>query len=418
MASTTTSMEHSADEAGGEAVFTSDGLPTLAAPLPPPPLPSVGGVGPGVLTTSAAAAVDDDAVIEEESDPRAAFEAFTETRGGWAASSAAPSIGEPSAWEDPRRRLFRLKSEIDEVEATLAGEKGAGGGEDDENLRAAAAELRSRLDALGMADLASVATMLRGRQEDLSGVIARDLERFGAAREEGGLAMAMDGMSLKGESKEESKTPGDGRIVYELYRDSASAVVASGASAVPREAMLEERLRRLELVVGTAITEGDKKSVMDRIEEAERLAGEVDARRIEKLAAKAKVVRADLEAAARARSKLASKSSSGDARAGGQKQEDSRTIAALHDQMTELEGISAHLPALAVRLLELSNLHSNAAEFASRLEAAEGAVNRSEVVLTSVEGVLKKMEGGWKENMESVEKNVERLDKILSKSAP
>lgn len=413
-------MEHSADEAGGEAVFTSDGLPTLAAPLPPPPLPSIGGVGPGV--PAAAAAAGDDRVIEEESDPRAAFEAFSETRGGWDASSAIPppSGGKPSAWEDPRRRLFRLRSEMDELEATLAGEKGgdegARQGEEDENLRAMAAELRSRLDALGMADSASVAAMLRGRQEDLSGVIARDLERFGAAREEGGLARAMEDMSLKGESKDGSKTPGDGRIVYELYRDSAAAV-KSTASTIPREAMLEERLRRLELAVG-ATADGDAKSVMDRIEEAERLAGEVDARRIEKLAAKAKVVRADLEAAARARAKLASKSSSGDARAGGQKQEDARTISALHDQMTELEGISAHLPALAVRLLELSNLHASAAEFASRLEAAEGAVNRSEVVLTSVEGVLKKMEGGWKENMESVERNVERLDEILSKSAP
>ncbi|KAL7525721.1 hypothetical protein ACHAXR_001129, partial [Thalassiosira sp. AJA248-18] len=87
-------------------------------------------------------------------------------------------------------------------------------------------------------------------------------------------------------------------------------------------------------------------------------------------------------------------------------------IAALHTQLIELEGLSTHLPLLTVRLLELANLHTNAAEFSTRLEAAEIAVARSEGVLYSVEEALNNVEGGWKVNMEGVERNVKRLDEL------
>lgn len=344
---------HSADQAGGESVFTSDGLPSLAAPLPPPPLPSIGGA-PSTRDGAPAPTDDDiddgggDAVVEEESNPREAFEAFSDA-GGWGGLA---SYGVSSTWEDPRRRLFKLKAELDQLEASLANEQNTKEGrEDDENLHAMTLELKSRLNALGMNDSSSLATMLRGRQEDLSRVIEKDLEKY-AGQE--GLAKGMEHLSL---SKEESKEAGEGggKIVYELYRESGAV---KSSSTIPREAMLEERLRRLELAMGTTSTSSDaEKSIMERIHEAERLTKEVDAKQIEKLAAKAKVVRADLEAAARAKAKLASKSSSSHS---AQQKEDSQTIAALHSQLGELDGISAHLPALTVRLLELSNLHTNA----------------------------------------------------------
>ena len=152
------------------------------------------------------------------------------------------------------------------------------------------------------------------------------------------------------------------------------------------------------------------KTILERISKAERLTKEVDAKQIEKLASKAKVVRADLEAAARAKTKLASKSNTTGTK------EDAFAITALHSQLVELEGLSGHLPAFTVRLVESSNLHTNAAEFASRLDAAEAAVGRSEGVLTSVERALKDMEGGWKVNMEGVEMNVRRLDEFLVKA--
>lgn len=52
-------------------------------------------------------------------------------------------------------------------------------------------------------------------------------------------------------------------------------------------------------------------------------------------------IRSDLEAAARARTKLASSSSS----SSRVNDEDARTLTALHNHLVELEGISTYLPA-------------------------------------------------------------------------
>ncbi|KAL7548537.1 hypothetical protein ACHAWF_011823 [Thalassiosira exigua] len=419
MVASATAATDAADEAGGEAVFASDGLPPLATPLPPPPLPPLSVVGGGEGGNDGAAGGDDgDAAVVESlpSDPRAAFDAFACSEAGGFSFSGGSAA--PPSWEDPRRRLLRLKSELDSVEAQLASEQHAAGSvEDDENLRATTAELRSRLAALGMGgDAPSLATMLRGRQEDLTGVIARDLKQFG----EVGLAQELGNLSLEGK-KEQSQKSEDGKIVYELYRSAEGSLAGPSAGKTPREALLEERLRRLELFLGSSATSssGDlggssgKKSLVERLEDAERLASESDPKTVEKLAAKAKVVRADLEAAARARSKLASKSSG----AGGPgAKEDAAKIAALHAQLLELEGVSSHLPALTVRLLELSGLHSNAADFASRLDAAEESVSRSEGALAGVEDALKRMEDGWKANAEGVEESARRLDELLAKA--
>ena len=121
------------------------------------------------------------------------------------------------------------------------------------------------------------------------------------------------------------------------------------------------------------------------------------------------ISRSDLEAAARAKSKLSSNNNASLAK------EDAQTITSLHNQLLELEGISAYLPALTSRLTELSDLHSNAAEFGSRMDAAEETLTRSEGLLASVEEALGKMEGGWKENMEAVERSVNKLDELVAK---
>ncbi len=122
-------------------------------------------------------------------------------------------------------------------------------------------------------------------------------------------------------------------------------------------------------------------------------------------------ISSDLEAAARAKAKLASNSSNPTSLS----VQDAKTITALHNQLVELEGMSSYLPALTFRLTELSNLHSNAADFGVRLDAAEAAVCRSEALLKNVEDALNKMDAGWKDNMETVEKNVKKLDEMRAK---
>jgi len=284
--------------------------------------------------------------------------------------------------DDPRRRLFRLKAEIEELETEM--EKQAADRQEavDTELRHLSSELKGRLETMGINDDASIAIMLRGRQEDLSRVISRDMEKF-ASKEK-----VNETITEEGEK---------GKIVYELYQ--------SGTATSSKETLLEERLRHLEISVGSG--EGGA-SLFERVEEAMKLAKEVDAKEIDKVAAKAKVIRLDLEAAARAKSKLSSNNNASLAK------EDAQTITSLHNQLVELEGISAYLPALTSRLTELSNLHSNAAEFGSRMDAAEETLTRSEALLASVEEALGKMEGGWKENMEAVERSVKKLDELVA----
>ncbi|KAL3798195.1 hypothetical protein HJC23_005756 [Cyclotella cryptica] len=395
---TMASIEHTADEAGGEAIFSSDGLPSLSAPIPPPlpPLPpNEGG----------------DAVIQETSDPAVAFETFVMKRndegGGWGVlSSSADRLQREEedrfmTMEDPRRRLLRLKAEMEELEVEWAKQQSSSekpdksdNNADDDEFQILSRELKSRLESMGFGDdsTSSLAAMLRGRQADLSSVISRDLEKFAAKSTD-------DTENITHREGEEK-----GKIIYELYRSSGDKLTASH-----REASLEERLRHLEMAVGADGVGGDNRSLVEQVEEAMRLAKEVDAKEVEKLAAKAKVIRSDLEAAARAKAKLSSSSNNPTL-----SPQDAQTITSLHNQLIELEGISSHLPALTTRLAELATLHSNAAEFGIRLDAAETTLNRSEAMLSHLEEVVSRVERGWVENMERVERNVKFLDDMVA----
>jgi hypothetical protein len=456
-------QQHGADESAGvqETIYSSDGLPSIVLPLAPPPLPPIG-VGDqddDTKNINDGSNYDDvgrDAMIIEthSADPRAAFNVFRDNDVDLSTGpnspyhrSPRPTINDvPSStmtcavWEDPRRRLFRLRAEIESLEHAFATEKKEEvnaidkSNSADEAAAVTASELKSRIDALLPGE--DFVSMLRGRQEALSSVIARDMDRLAAGNHDNvGVEGVEDTGSTQGGG---DNNDGVGKIVYELYRECGGSsktnkgATPTSSSNAPQEIALEERLRKLELAVGSSFPSSSmtgssssssssnnnvNKSILQRVEEAEQLVREVDSTAIDKLAARAKVVRADLEAAARAKSKLATSSRSvggGSKEQQQQQKEDFKTIAELHTKMHELDGISSHLPALTSRLLELSTLHANAADFASRLEAAESALRRSESTLSSVERALTTMEGKWDENMKVVEKNVVKLDRLLS----
>ncbi len=397
--------EHTADEAGGEAVFSSDGLPSLLAPLPPPVINSA-------ATSNEGGDDNADAVIEESSTPVDVFESFHAhaTAVGWSGlSKTTINADSTSSFEDPRRALFRLRAEVDLLEAAFAAEGQTQHETSDANGQYQLQQLKSRLENMLGGDASADITLeklLRGRQEDLSRVIAKDVQNFQKGED---LSEDMDKLNISavGDDKNEKR---DGKIVYELY---SSSLGQQQQNPSPRAVTLEERLRKLETILGSTATATDatSKSLLERLNDAERLVKDMDMKEVDKLAAKAKVVRSDLEAAARARQKLASSSSSSRVN-----DEDARTLTALHTHLVELEGISTYLPALTVRLTELATLHSNAAEFGERLNVCEEAVNGSEKMLESVESSLNKMEEGWKRNMEVVENNVNRLDEMLKGS--
>lgn len=251
-------QEHTADEAGGESIFSSDGLPSLSLPAPP--------------SSTSANTTDEtsDAVIVESINTLNVFENFIVKsdveKGFWGLSKHGEETERVIDVDDPRRRLFRLKKEIDELECELM-KQAAEREENVDEFTSMSNELRDRLEKMGMKDEDALAIMLRGRQEDLSRVIARDMEKFGSTDAN----IISEGMQA-GEK---------GKIVYELYK--SDSVTSS------REILLEERLRHLEMAVGSGGVEGV--SLFERVEEAMKLAKEMDAKEVDKVAAKAKVIR-------------------------------------------------------------------------------------------------------------------------------
>jgi hypothetical protein len=252
-------QEHKADEAGGESIFSSDGLPSLSLPAPP----TAASKGPSSSET-------DDVVIEESINTLSVFENFivkTDVdKGLWGILSKDGDQTEAPVIDvdDPRRKLFRLKREIDELESELAA---AATTEDNHEFYTSMSnELRDRLERMGLKDDVALATMLRGRQEDLSRVIARNMDKFGPP------AKAIDEEVAEGEK---------GKIVYELYKSDNCSTSSGGR-------LLGERLRYLEMAVGSS---GEGVSLFERVEEAMKLAKEVDAKEVDKFAAKAKVIR-------------------------------------------------------------------------------------------------------------------------------
>jgi uncharacterized protein YceH (UPF0502 family) len=125
---------------------------------------------------------------------------------------------------------------------------------------------------------------------------------------------------------------------------------------------------------------------------------------VDGLQKKAKVIRQDLEAAAKARTKLQQHSGGG-----GASSEDTKRIAALYDQMQSLQGVSHCLPVLAERLETLAMSHSQAASHQVRVRAMEQTVGQLQGQMQSIEGTLAALEAAMKENAEALQASIRSL---------
>mmetsp|Transcript_6598 Transcript_6598/g.15816 ORF Transcript_6598/g.15816 Transcript_6598/m.15816 type:complete len:425 (+) Transcript_6598:17-1291(+) len=415
-AATASSSGSGADAAGGEAIYSSDGLPPLPAPVPP--------------VTSSGATDDADNVLDSDHvSPAAAFEVFGGKAylrpggGGGGRSVATGNIvaGSSSGTrtglsvEPPLVRLARLSAELSELErdleTTTTSSAAAAGAVSSEELTQLARELSSRLEVLS-----NQHGIVAGTGSGNSRTLSDNLTRL--VREELAKASSSDAASAAAASES-----GGGGIVYELYASSATGHVGpTSAASAASEASIAERLGRIERAVGSTSSasaivstsaasggESDSRSgrsVLERLEGAERMAGRVDAKALDAAAARAKVIRADLEAAAKAKTKLSAALSTLSA-------DDARIISDLHTQLQDLEGVSAHLPAITSRLQDLSALHLQASTFATRLTSVENATREAERLLRGVEEAVSKVEDGWKANASAVESNVAALDERI-----
>ena len=352
--------EHAADEAAGEEIFTSEGRePPVVMSAPP----IVQQQGPE----------DDKALLETTGlAPEKAFEIFAGKIYPIASSSSSstrrPAMNS-SAPETPWQRLARLQLEAAELEKDLSAGAASASGGDEPSLLQAVRDLQGRL-----AEPSTVAA--------LSSTVWQERLTQQVADSTASLTRITSVGSMEG-----SAAPSD------------SVQATAGVD-------WEARIRKLEKLVGTGAGLHESHSLLERLTVLEKAASKLSEKDLEVAMKKAKVIRQDLEAASKARNKLIS---SRDANA-----ESSKSIAALHDQMTQLQGLTALLPVLTQRLQALASQHSQATTWTQRLAATEQRTGQLLTATTKIDASLKQLEESLKVTAEQMTANMKALDSKLS----
>lgn len=304
--------------------------------------------------------------------------------------------------ETPLQRLTRLQMEISELESdlkstSLSTEEKDGAAPTSEEMLKVARNLAFRLDAASQISPNRIDSSGKV-QTELTGVVMRELER-------------LQSKVSANDAKTSASATDLAAVTYELYA-SGDGKIGGAESSDYDTLSIEERLATVEKFVGNSSSVvAAKGTVMERLEQAEGMASKVDTEILEAAAAKAKVIRADLEAANKARSKLTSSM----LLAGHSAGEDAKVISSLHEQMTDIEGVSSQLPAIVQRLQQLSQLHGQAADFSTRLAAVESMARDSERLVASLEETLDHVEKGSVSNLKIIEKNMKTLDEKMKK---
>jgi myosin heavy subunit len=299
---------------------------------------------------------DDDKAVLETTGISAdqAFEVFAGKMYATQPSSSATTTSR--SLETPWQRLARLEREVQELQADLtAGDDNAG---------------------------AAVTQAVRALQERLSHTTITS----SAVQERLSQQLADSAVSLTGGG-------------------SPTKTVAAAAQAAP-EIDWDGRLRQLEKLIGTGGL-SDSHSLLERLATMEGSIAKMTDKDLEASWKKAKVIRQDLEAASKARNKLLA---SRDANA-----ESSKSIADLHDQMTQLQGMSRLLPVLVTRLQALATQHAQATTWSQRLAATEQQAVQLQTATTKLDASLVQLEGSLQTSVQQMEDNMKALDAKLAK---
>lgn len=169
---------------------------------------------------------------------------------------------------------------------------------------------------------------------------------------------------------------------------------------------LHDRIHRLEKILGgTSGASGDQVSLVARVQALEALLSKLDDKKLDLLQKRSKVIRQDLEAAAKARSKLSSSNIGGTSSS-----DDSKTITTLYDGLQSLNGMSEHLPILSSRLQALALQHADAATRTARFKSVEQMTSDLSNQVQSIETALSSLDKSMKENATLMQSNVNALE--------
>jgi len=384
---------------GGEVIYADGGLASVAVTKPPL-----------VVQQQTAGDSSSEAVLSsEQMSPQAAFEIFQGKVYNASVPSSSPvfvssSIGDrvqhvAKEYEKsslpPLERLARLQQEVAELETELQTTAADSGRAFDEQVVQLATDLKNRLVTASSAHVTE--------QDELTRMIREQLQDIQTNKSGGG-----------DQSTSSSKDLSQTGLVYELYGNATNSTTT-----------LEERLLNLERLLGnsqqqqhstsspssslqmassSSVSAAHYKSLLHRLEDMEALVATVDSVTLEKTSTKAKVIRADLEAASKARNKLTAT----------YKKEDSKMIQQLYQQMIDLEGLGSYLPSLVERLQQLSSLHQQASTFGTRLQELERGATQVEASVGQLEDGMATLQTTIAHNITAVESNMQKLDEKLS----
>ena len=387
---TTTTSTDETD--GGEIIYSDAGLEPVNPTKPP--------IVHQQQQQSAGDSSAESVLNSDQISPQAAFEIFQ----GKVYSASIPNTTinaaktSTSAGGDdestPLERLARLQQEVTALEAELKMTAAADSGREfDEQVVQLATDLKNRLVATSSTHVTEQDDLTRLIHEQLQNIQKKDATASAAAAAAGVVSLPQTG------------------LVYELYGNATNPTTT-----------MEERLLNLERLLGnsqqnalsssssssqtnsTSSTSTNHKSLLHRLEEMETLVATVDSTTLEKTATKAKVIRADLEAASKARNKLTAT----------YKKEDSKMIQQLYQQMVDLEGLGSYLPSLVERLQQLSHLHRQASTFGTRLQELERGTTQVEATVGQLEDGMTTLQTTVVQNIAAMENNLRELDKKLS----
>jgi Dynamitin len=401
--SSTPVPKHDADQAGGEkeVVYSSDGADPVKVYFPP----KVNAQQQQrlnvdeVITTS----TDHDAVIAEGISPELAFEMFSgkmfpiPRKGSSTTNKAVVSTTTSSgATESPIQRLSRLQQELNELQEYVTSTTSSGA------TATATTTSSSSVDDNTKVAFESQIAILRDQWSLLSEAQVQQKERLNAT-------IDASIVGLQATSSSSSSVPAE---------DGNNNKIKSTAGTTTVSPSVEDRMKRLELAVGASgsnssvgvVGNSGCVSVLDRLNKLENLHNKLDDKQSEQLQKRAKVIRQDLEAAAKARNKLMT---AGGANGIGAA-EDSKTISALYDQLQSLSGMSEHLPVLTQRLQLLAQQHSSAATWDTRLRAVESITMKLEHHVTSVEQAIQNLNISVQENVKQMQQNMNALDERMN----
>jgi nuclear migration protein JNM1 len=183
---------------------------------------------------------------------------------------------------------------------------------------------------------------------------------------------------------------------------------SSTPGVIPSTPSVKERLRHLEVLLGSGSGNIKNQNLLERLDQLERQYEKLDEKKLDVLHKRAKVIRQDLEAAAKARHKLnvQHENTGGDSM-------NAKKITALYDEMEQLRGMTGILPSLLSRLQTLAQIHTDAATHSARFGHVEQTVQMLQNTMAAMEISLEKLEQSLQTSAKTMQDNVQALEEQI-----